>query len=209
MSIRILFLLALIFKIQSSLSDILNGGIMGAGNAAQLIITVDNGYNVYWNGEYNAGVNDWLAVRQFTLVPNKQCGYENVLAINAVGDQSIDGAIFEVRYGSQLWQSGTSPKIKVALPTNDTEWYLNNQSDSNVWVDSNTRPQCSMISQWVAIQANYFTTGTRYIWWSDCTVAVPRVYFKLVINTVCDCEVKKTLWDSYLALLLNVSKQFF
>ena len=98
MSTRILFLLALIFKIQSSLSDILNGGIMGAGNAAHLIITVDNGYNVYWNGEYNAGVYDASAVRQFTLVPNKQCGYMNVLAINAVGDQIIDGAIFEVRY---------------------------------------------------------------------------------------------------------------
>ena len=211
MSTRILFLLALIFKIQSSLSDILNGGIMGAGNAVQLIITADNFYNVYWNGEYNAGGADLSVVRQFTLVPNKQCGYENVLAITAWGDQRVDdGAIFQVRYGSQLWQSGTSPEIKVALPTSDVEWYLNNQSDSNVWVDSNTRPQCNVFLQEVEIQANYFTTGTRWIWWTACTdLTVPRVYFKLVINTVCDCEVKKPLWDSYLALLLNVSKQLF
>ena len=191
-----MFLLALIVKIESSLSNIVNGGVMGAENAVHLKIAVDNIYSFLWNGEYNAGSGSWQQVRTYTLIPYKQCDYENVLVINAIGDrQAVDCAIFEVRYKSQLWQSGTSPEIKVALPTNpipNWQWYMNPHSNPQEWVDSNTRPRCyttnnnNVVSKQLEMQNTYFTNGTRWIWWTACNqLSISNVYFILVIPNVC------------------------
>lgn len=188
------FLITIAFIIEKEVS-VSAGGTLGANYAVKLKISVDNWYSVYWNGEFNPGLlppSGWNFVNEYILIPHNECGYENVLAINATGDrQVLDGAIFEVSYGSQLWQSGVSADIQISLPPNDTahpncNWFLKAYSDKKVWVDSNTRPQSNMKPEWVDIQNKYFTKGTRWIWWTACNeLKISKVYFKLVIPTTC------------------------
>lgn len=178
-----------------------DGRSLGADNAIKLTISVDNSYTLYWNGEIMTNSYSWPDIRSYTLIPKPQCGYRNVLAILAWGDRSVDdGAIFEVKYGDLLYQSGNSSEIKVGIhevvSSESSTWYSKPCSNKLKWADSDTRPICNMFADEMTVKDGYFSQGTRWIWWNDCTsLTYASVDFKLVVETQ-HCTIKHRSCDS-------------
>jgi hypothetical protein len=168
-----------------------NGSTFGASNAVRLTISVDNKYNLYWNGEYKQGSEYWNNIQYFVLVPVTKCNYQNILAVVAYGDmKTLDAAILEVRYGSQLYQGGKSADIKVAVPSNvnDTQWFMNPYSNPYVWYASSAQPVCNVSAEQTTQQLKYYTAGTRWFWYGTCAACRQgKIYIKLVIPTICNC----------------------
>lgn len=171
-----------------------DSGVLGRANAARLTVEVDNWYGVYWNGEFVHGADkkSHSDSRSYGLMPVDKCNYPNVLAINATGDRAVvDGVIMQVLYGSKAYRSGSSPEIKVALPSSvtDPQWYLNPYSDQSVWASSSSQPTCSMLREQNTGQILYYVSGTRYIWYGSCNaLKYAQVYVKLVVPTICNCN---------------------
>jgi hypothetical protein len=95
-------------------------------NSPQLIVTVDNIYELYVDGILQGTNNDWIAAEVFNL---KLAPGKHVIAIHALDAGSVAGILAELRVGStrigtnSAWRvSRTGPKDWQTLTFNDSLW---------------------------------------------------------------------------------------
>jgi PKD repeat protein len=84
--------------------------------ASQILISCDNGYTLYFNGQQVGAANNWFQMQSYTVKP--QLG-RNVVAVKCTDAGGVAALLAEVRYGAQ--RVGTSTDWKVSL-TGPTGW---------------------------------------------------------------------------------------
>jgi Domain of unknown function (DUF1929) len=96
---------------------------------SQIIITCDDGYDMYFNGSYRGSGSDWRQVQTYnlTLQPGK-----NVVAIRGVDVGGVAGLLAELLVAGQRFGSNTTWKVSLTAPPN---WTDVNFDDSG-WADA-------------------------------------------------------------------------
>jgi hypothetical protein len=136
---------------------------------------------------------DVSTTKDFVLLPNADCGFQNHLAIDGFDTGSYLHVLMEVTYNDKTWQTGIAPDILLAAAANvnDAQWYLKASSDPIIWKQSNKVFPCPT-DYFTAHSNNAFKPSTHGLWVPDCTETeggkVKHVYVKLVIPTACGCR---------------------
>ena len=146
------------------------------GSSAQIMITADNGYDVYLNGTLLGSGSNWNQAQRYSL---PLVNGANVVAVKGRNDPGTTGGMLaEIIKDSTLAVTDTSWKINTTGPAN---WTTVGFSDA-VWTKATDLGQYGVTPWGSAVTG--MTSGSKAHWiWSN-SANDSTVYFRLKITQV-------------------------
>lgn len=132
----------------------------GSGNNLRVLISGDDGYEVYVNGLRLGGNHSWQEAEEY-LAPLREG--RNVIAVKASNFDNAGGLVAEVHEGNKFWPSNAAWKVRLAEENN---WFALDFDDSQ-WSAATPLGAHGAAQPWAQFQnVNGISTdkGVQWIW---------------------------------------------
>jgi hypothetical protein len=149
-----------IWSSNNDLDDVVYIRISLESQNATALMTCDNAYDFYFNGNYRGSGSNWMQPQTYSLPV--QTG-KNVLAIKCTDTGSLAGFLAEVRVNGLILGSNTSWKVSRTAPAN---WADANFNDSG-WVNASDLGFYGSWPWFTNVSGMPTDTPARWIWSSN------------------------------------------
>jgi hypothetical protein len=149
----------------------------GSGNNLRVVISGDDGYEIYVNGSRLGGDNTWQNAEEY-LAPLREG--KNVIAVRATNFDNAAGLVAEVSAGDQHWPTDTAWKVSIVEENN----WQGIDFDQSLWAAATMHGAHGTALPWAQFQnVSGISTEKGVQWiWSANNRADNVVYLRFVIG---------------------------
>lgn len=158
---------------------------VGIGNPIKIVLSADNNYSLYIDGEFFGSDGRWEQAETFEKM-TKTCG-KHVIAIKCTDNKTIGGFVAMVNYLGETYVTDESWKVSTVV---QPDWQLINYDD-RTWQNATSYGEHGTAKPWAKIKnvANLpVDEGINWIW-SENYETQKEVYFRFTISSDSDDDI--------------------